>query len=144
MNPFLFMHFIFLGFWGGLVIVEMILELSLRKSLAQKHMMAQLHYRIDLYAEIPTLLGVLFSGLMLLDFEKMAVPLYATKVTLGLCPIIINGLCLIPVILRKKASDREDSEAMDKNTKLVFLAFFTGFTSAMLALGIGMNMLGIF
>ena len=137
------MHLIFLGFWGGLVLVEMILEVSLRKDLVQKHQIAQLHYRIDLYAEVPILMGVLLSGLLLLDLEKFVSTIYLAKVLTGLCPVVINMLCLVPVIKRKHASDRHDIEQMEHYTRLVFLAFFVGFAFAMVALVLGMMMLGI-
>ena len=120
------------------------MEISLRKDIVQKQQIAQLHYRIDLYAEIPILLGVLISGLLLFDIERLSSPIYLAKVVTGLSPIVINALCIIPVVKRKWASDRDDIDKMEQYTKLVFLAFATGFTMAMVALGLGMNMLGIF
>ena len=143
MDSYLFMHLIFLGLWGGLVLVEMILEFSLRKDRAQKHLIAQMHYRIDLIAEIPILIGVLVSGLLLLNLDSLSSPLYLAKVICGLSPVIINGLCLFPVIKRKQASDHNDEASMERYTKMVFLAFGTGFFMAAIALGIGMYMLGI-
>ena len=144
MDSFLFMHLIFLGFWGGLVLVEMILEFSLKKDLVQKHLMAQLHYRIDLYAEVPILIAVLVSGMLLLNFDRFSSSIYTAKVITGLCPVVINILCVIPVVCRKRASDRGDIASMQFHTKMIFLAFFTGFATALVALSLGMRMLGIF
>ena len=120
MNPFLFMHLIFLGLWGGIVFVEMILEFTLRNNGDQKNLIAQLHYRIDLFAEIPILLGVLLSGLMLLELDKLSSVLYAAKVYAGLCPVIINFLCIIPVIkLTGKSYRMENRKTIFDNNKIL-------------------------
>lgn len=143
MNTFLFLHLILLGLWGGCVAVEMVLEFSTGNDIKKKHHTAQLHYLIDIYVELPILIMVLLSGLFLLSISRLTDPLYAAKVVAGLFPVVINFLCIIPVVKRKRASDKNDEPQMDRNTKLIYLAFFTGLAGAMISLGLGMYFLGI-
>ena len=144
MNPWLFAHLFFLGIWAGCVAVEMVIEFYGRKEIGKQHQTAQLHYLIDLCVEIPVLIMVLASGMMLFDASKLTVPYYKLKIIMGFIPIGINALCVIPVALRKKAADRSDEPVMKRNTKWIFAAFYSGFAAALVALGIGMHFLGIF
>lgn len=143
MSGWLFVHLIFLGLWGGCVAVEMVMEFSGLKPPEQRHHVAQLHYRIDVFVEIPILIMVLLSGIMLFDAEKLSLPLYNLKIAMGLLPVVINALCVIPVILRKKASDHHNEKAMQRHTRWIFAAFFTGFAGAMAALAIGLRLLNL-
>lgn len=142
MNIWLFIHLIFLGLWGGCVAVEMVMEFSSRNSSENKHRTAQLHYLIDLYVEAPILIMVLLSGVMLFNADNLVFPTYIVKVIAGLIPVIINILCIIPVFKRKFASDMNDEAAMEANTRLIFICFFTGLASALIALAAGMHILG--
>lgn len=121
----------------------MVMEFSGTRSIENQHRTAQLHYLIDLLVEIPILVMVLLSGIMLLDAGKFSSPVYKLKIAMGLVPVFINALCVLPVILRKKASDRNDESAMKQHTRWIFIAFFTGFAAALIALALGMHLLGI-
>jgi len=143
MNTWLVTHLIFIGFWGGCVAVEMVMEFWGRKNLERKHQTAQLHFLIDVYIEIPILLIVLVSGIALFDVNNLVFPTYKIKIIAGLIPVLINVFCLIPIIKRKYASDQNDVESMDRNTRLIFICFFTGLASAMVALAAGLHIVGI-
>lgn len=143
MNAWLLTHLIFIGLWGGCVAVEMVIEFWGRKDTASKHQTAQLHYLIDIYVEVPILIVVLISGIALFNVDNLIFPTYKVKIIAGLIPVLINIYCLVPVIRRKHASDNDDVEAMDGNTRLIFFCFVTGFASAMVALAAGLHIVGI-
>jgi hypothetical protein len=63
----------------------------------------------------------------------LTLPYYKLKIIMGLIPIGINALCVIPVALRKKASDRSDEPVMKRNTNWIFAAFYSGFAAALVA-----------
>jgi len=119
------------------VAVETLLERSPRKLPAMKTLVPQLHYWIDLYIEIPILIGILLSGLMMLQEQHFEV-LFVVKILAGLLAIGVNLWCVIPVVKRKKAADSNDSEQVRKYSRQILLATQIGFPAAMLALCIGL------
>ena len=143
MNAWLLTHLIFIGLWGGCVAVEIVMEFWGRKDIGRKHQTAQLHFLIDLYVEVPILIIVLVSGVALFNMDNLIFPTYKIKVIAGLIPVLINFYCLIPVIKRKYASDRNDEDVMERNTRFIFICFFTGLASALVALAAGLHIVGI-
>lgn len=143
MNAWLLTHLIFIGLWGGCVAVEMVIEFWGRTETDRKHQTAQLHYLIDLYVEVPILIMVLISGIALFNADNLIFPTYKIKIIAGLIPVLINIYCIVPVIRRKHASDQDDEERMDRNTRFIFVCFFTGFASALVALAAGLHIVGI-
>lgn len=143
MNAWLLAHLIFIGLWGGCVAVEMVMEFWGRAEPARKHQVAQLHFLIDLYVEVPILIMVLISGVALFDADNLIFPTYKIKIIASLIPVLINIYCLVPIIRRKYASDKNNEEEMDRNTRQVFFCFFTGLASALVALAAGLHIVGI-
>jgi hypothetical protein len=142
MNGIWFFHILLLGSWGGCVAVEMILEFTSRKQLQKKLDISLMHPYIDYFVEIPLLLLVSLTGMLMLDVNRLY-SLYLIKICLAIIPVCINILCVIPVVLRKRAAERNDEISMDRYTKFIYLAFATGLTFSAIRLGLGMFILGI-
>lgn len=137
-----FLHLLFIGTWFGCVLVETVLEVSAYKNPNLKNTVAKFHYWIDIFVEMPAFMGVLVTGLLMLDFSKMSA-LYAVKITTGLIPIIINIYCFIAVILRVRAVDAGNKDEADKNSKRIYWAF-TGIPVALAAFVIGLHYAGLY
>lgn len=136
MTAILFLHIFSVAFWLGCVAVEIVIERSRRGSFENQAMVARLHYQIDLFVEIPTFTSVLITGLLMLDVSRMS-GLYLMKVVFGLLAILINGLCVIPVIKRKLTIDRGQKPQAYQNSKWIDRAAGVGIPLGLIALGIG-------
>ncbi len=97
-------HMLLLAFWGGLVAAETVVEIALRSD-ADQRLAACLHYWMDLLLEMPTLVGILATGTILLARVWPPSTLLTIKVGCGLGAIGLNLLCAILVILRYRQRD---------------------------------------
>ncbi len=138
-----FAHVIVLGLWGGCVLVEILLELKALKNQELHKAIPQLHYAIDIYIETPLLILVLLTGILLFDSQK-ANPSYLIKVACGLIAVTANFVCILFVVLRKKADDAGNSGSIEKYTRLVFSTVFIGVPAGVIALYLGISFLGYF
>lgn len=100
-------HLFAVAFWLGVVGVEFLLERGRAHSHQHGFNVARLHFQIDMFLEMPAFLVVLATGLALLEPERLS-GLYALKVAVGALAVMGNLLCIIPIILRKQAADRQD------------------------------------
>ena len=99
-----------------------------------------LHYKIDLFIEIPLALIVLLTGLFLLDPSRLH-GIYLVKVVSGALAVILNLLCFIPVMQRKKAIEIEDSNKAKRNGALLQKIALLGLPAALVALSAGIYLL---
>lgn len=143
MAPLHFAHLLVLGLWGGCVLVEILLELRALKNEAIHKTIPELHYWIDVVVECPLLALVLLTGILLFDPSK-ATSSYLLKVGCGLLAVSANLVCVLFVILRKKASDAGNAAGIEKFTRLVFSTVFIGVPAGGIALYMGMRLLGYF
>ena len=95
-------HLIVLGFWGGVVATEAVLELlPFRRSDLHEHSI-RYHYWIDLLVELPLVVGVVASGSVLValtwPLEFWAVVKIACA---GVC-VSGNVYCIVLVLRRHK------------------------------------------
>ncbi len=93
---------------------EMFIETYKVRSLQQEKMVADLHYRIDLFVEAPLLLAVLVTGALLLDQTTWST-LLAIKVVAALVVVGGNAVCIAIVVKRYLAlRGLEDEETLSK------------------------------
>lgn len=137
-----FLHLLFIGTWFGCVLVEVVFEISAKRNPEYKSYVARLHYWIDLLVEMPAFMGVLVTGLLMIDLGKMS-PLYLVKIITGLIPIGVNIFCVIAVILRKRAADTGNDIEIDKNSKRIYWSFI-GVSFAFVAFGLGIHFMGLY
>jgi hypothetical protein len=100
------LHVILLSVWGGLVLCETVLELAWRDRQA---LVAEAHFLIDLFVEIPVVLGVLATGAVLLARAWPPAPLLLVKVACALIAIAANLICAVLVMHRYRV--RHDDAA---------------------------------
>lgn len=136
-----FAHVMVLGLWGGCVLVEVLLELvALNHEMLHK-LMPELHYKIDVFIELPLLALVLATGFLLFNPARMT-PLYALKVGAGLWAVAANLYCVFVVIKRKKMADSGNAAEVDKYTRRVFASAAAGIPAGVAALCIGLYFMG--
>lgn len=113
----LFIHILFVGIWVGCVLTEALFERALlHKGRDKELILANLHWKVDIFIEVPAFLIVALSGAMLLQSTNFA-PLILAKISAGMVAILINIFCVKLVYDRKIAANKEDwqkFEALDK------------------------------
>lgn len=108
MKPLLVAHLVLVGIWLGCVLTEALFEKALLgKGWAQELILVRLHKRVDLLVELPALMGVLLTGLVLL-VNAGANSLLHTKIAFGLLAILVNLHCVGLVFRRSKAATAGD------------------------------------
>lgn len=126
------LHILVIGLWGGCVAVEMLLERSARSNPRLAESVARYHDSIDRFIEIPILIAVLVTGLLLVRWELLH-GWYLVLVLSGSTAVFINFLCVIPVMRRRRAVDAGDQLRVDADSRWIFRAFWTGAPMAGLA-----------
>lgn len=126
------LHLMLLCLWGGLVMAEVILELSSTESeLAHT---AKVHLWLDLLVELPLLLGVLLTGILLSAQQWPLSALLWTKIVCGLLAISLNLYCFVMVLLRHRT--REPQKRRQYHQRVLFSG--VGFPFAMVAAYLGL------
>jgi len=67
MSVMLFIHVLTIGVWAGCVFTEVVLEVVLEKQPPESSHLARLHALIDRYVEIPAIIVVAATGVVLLN-----------------------------------------------------------------------------
>lgn len=95
----------FLGLWGGLVLVEIAFEAQVFRGKMDEKAVAALHRITDRLMELPILFAVVVTGWMLwkqTGFDHELLP----KVMFGLGAVVANVVCYIVVEMRASAALR--------------------------------------
>lgn len=99
MYPLVAAHIIFLGLWGGLVLVEIVFEAQMFRGKMDEKSVAALHRITDRLMELPILVAVLVTGWLLWQrtgFDQALLP----KVLFGLGAVVTNVVCFVIVEMR--------------------------------------------
>ena len=113
----LIFHWIVVGLWVGCVVIETIAELYSRRYSQPENPIAAWHWRVDQYVEIPTLILVTVSGILLLD-SAIWTSLLTLKVLFGAAAVVLNGFCVLLVYRRYQsqlAGDTPGYHSADTN-----------------------------
>ena len=137
-----FVHMFGVGIWLGLVAVESVIELVGRLDVEKERTAAKMHFYTDIFVEVPIILLVLVTGLMLFDADKME-GWYAVKVVCGLAAIFTNLLCVVFVIQRAKAIEHVDAQVLRAHSNKVFITI-SALPLAGVAFFIGLHLLGLY
>jgi hypothetical protein len=128
-------HLVVICAWGGLVMGEVLLELSARDSSAQAHA-ARVHFWIDLVIELPLLISVLVTGTILTVRAWPLTPLHLVKLAFASAAIAFNLACVVLVVIRHRL--RADERVVARYSRLVRLAGLgIPFAAAAGVIGIG-------
>lgn len=109
MNTLQVLHLVFIALWGGVLACEAILELLPLHNTADRKIVADLHFRIDMLVEAPLLAAILVTGALLLSQASWSL-LLAVKVAGGLAVIGANAYCIVVVVQRHLAMRRAAKE----------------------------------
>ena len=132
MDGLLSLHLFLLGIWAGIVAVESIFEGGALRGRFDEDTIVALHRWTDRLAEIPVLVGVVATGLLL--WRRMGWdPSLLPKVGAGLGAVTANLFCVYLVERRASAAP----EARWGFTRLTFIIGGAGVVSAVTALALG-------
>lgn len=92
-------HLMLIFTWLGLILAETIIELKGSNKLHALQT-SKLHFWIDLCFEIPIVLAVLITGILLLQRVEIFSTILLMKIILGLIAILINLYCALLVVIR--------------------------------------------
>ncbi len=96
----LFFHLALIFTWLGLVVAETVIEFALGTE--HQAIKAKLHFWIDLTSEVPVVLGVLVTGILLTVRMPELSRLLQVKIGFALAAIAVNLYCAALVALRYK------------------------------------------
>lgn len=101
MTVLLLTHIIAVGVWLGCIATESVMEAGREKSISHHQAVAEIHKWIDIFVEIPMVILVLVTGVLL--FSQHPQPdIIKIKVALGLIAISLNLLCFYFIIKRNQ------------------------------------------
>ncbi len=112
MSIFLFIHIIAIGIWAGCVLTEVVLELVLEKLLPESSNLARLHALIDRFVEIPAILVVAVTGVVLLQSIQWDM-LLQVKVAFGVSAVVLNSIAAYTVHRRDQSLLSSDMPGYD-------------------------------
>ncbi|NRB40163.1 MAG: hypothetical protein HRU20_17145 [Pseudomonadales bacterium] len=141
MNILLTFHLLALGIWIGVVAAEFVIEFDGMKDDDSLIKASKLHYLTDIWIEIPALLTVLITGLLMIDEHHLEGP-FLYKIVFSLLAIMFNLVCVYAVFLRRKyalISNITKMAASDLPMKLGGAGFIPSFVCA-----IGMGLYFVF
>lgn len=142
MKTLLVVHLLLVGIWLGCVLTEALFERALLgKGRAHELILVGLHKRVDLLVELPALLGVLATGIVLL-FSAGASPILQTKIAFGLLAILANLYCVWLVFRRARAATRGDWSQFEVLDHLQHKWGAVVLVGILVALGLGVRLLG--
>jgi len=123
-------HLVLLGLWGGVVAAEMVVEDLGRRNQELQAPAARFHYWIDLLVELPLLIGVTGSGLVLAALRWPLSGLHWIKIVLACVAIGANLICVAVVLRRHK----QQEHAL---TRKLFVLVGVGLPAALVAATLG-------
>ncbi|MDT9002369.1 hypothetical protein RQP53_24015 [Paucibacter sp. APW11] len=102
-------HLLLIGLWLGCVLTEALFERALLgRGPAAELWLARLHWRVDLFVEIPAFSGVVLSGWLLLH-QASGSTVLALKLGMAAVAVLANLVCVVLVWRRLQCAERGDS-----------------------------------
>jgi hypothetical protein len=131
-------HLGFLCFWGGIVATEAVVELCPFSRRDLHPAAIRLHYWIDLLVELPAVVLVLASGILLLVRAQQITPIHVIKVGFAGAAIAVNLFCIWVVVRRARAHASGAAEdRLWRASKIVLGCFACGLLCAAVAAALG-------
>lgn len=104
MDPVHVAHLMVLCVWLGVVVTESLFEFS-GSDVESLRAAARFHYTVDKYGELPILLGVVVTGLILTVRAWPLTSLHWIKIAASLVAVGSNLLCAVWVTQRRQVQD---------------------------------------
>jgi len=120
------------------VATEAVLELYPRRRKEMHHSTIRAHYWIDLLVELPVLLGVAVSGMVLLSLTWPPTPWHVVKICCGGAAVAANLVCIALVLRRHKTLTMVgDDSALWSMSRRISLTAAVGIPLALVAVVLG-------
>jgi hypothetical protein len=103
-EPFHLAHLVALGMWLGVVVTEVLFEFAGSDADALRAA-ARFHYNVDKFGELPILVAVLVTGLVLAVRAWPLTPLHIVKITASLIAVLSALVCVLWVFQRRQVED---------------------------------------
>lgn len=111
MSILLLLHLLGLGVWIGVVGAEFAIEFFGMKDEGSLRTAAELHYKTDLWVEVPAFTIVLLTGILMLPGAELSA-LFLTKLAFALLAIFFNCVCVYAVFKRRVSLRSGDTEGL--------------------------------
>jgi hypothetical protein len=111
MSILLILHLLALGVWIGVVGAEFAIEFYGMRDDESLPIAAELHYKTDIWIEIPAFLTVLVTGLLMLRENHLS-GLFLLKLVFALLAIFFNFVCVYAVFKRRTSLRSGDAEGV--------------------------------
>jgi hypothetical protein len=125
------LHLIMLALWGGVVATEAVLEVLPFRQPDLHGPTIRFHYWIDLLVELPLVVAVAATGVVLLLLVDPLTPLHWLKAAFASGAVAVNLFCIAVVVRRGRGlrtSSRE--EQLWKDSRIVLACFAVGLACA--------------
>lgn len=113
------------------------LERSRAESKSHGFSVARNHFWIDILLELPAALVVLATGLAMLSDTQPA-RLLIVKLVAGFIAVSLNVVCVVPVVMRKRAADAGDLAKVIHYSRTIDRLSAVGLPAFVVALAIGL------
>lgn len=131
-------HLMVLSMWGGVVATEAVVEILPFRRHELHPATIRFHFWIDLLVELPLVLAVVGTGVVLLVLRQSTPLLLWVKVAFGAAAVLVNLFCIAVVIRRGRHADRNtDERSLWKDSRIVLGCFATGLVFAAAAAVLG-------
>jgi hypothetical protein len=125
------LHLVMLSLWGGVVATEAVIEVYPFRRRDLHSATIRLHYWIDLLVELPIVLAVVISGVLLAVTIDTVTPLHVVKIVCGGAAVAVNLFCIVVVIRRGRKLERHpDDGPLWRLSKTVLVCFAAGLLCA--------------
>ena len=104
MEPLHVAHLMVLCMWLGVVMTEALFEFS-GSDAESLRAAARFHSTVDMFAELPILVGVLVTGVLLTMRAWPLTPLHFVKIGASLVAVGANLICAVWVVQRRRIED---------------------------------------
>lgn len=134
-------HLVALGLWGGVVATEAVVELFPFRRRELHEQAIRFHYWIDLLVELPILLLVLASGLLLVSRLWPLSSLHLLKLGLVSVAFASNLVCIMLVLGRRRHLEAGVGEAaLWRETRRILACFAVGLPFAGVGAALGFTL----
>lgn len=130
-NVLAMLHLIMLSMWGGVVATEAVIEVFPFQQRELHASTIRFHYWIDLLVELPLVLGVIATGVVLFFLTDTVTPFHLVKIGLGGAAVAVNLFCIVVVVRRgKRLARHPDDPSLWHSSKTVLACFGLGLLCA--------------
>ncbi len=131
-------HLIALGIWIGVVGAEFVIEFAGMKDNESLKSASLMHYKTDIWIEIPAFSIVLLTGFLMLN-ESHLEGLFFYKIIFAILAVFFNSINVYAVFKRRAFAIKDDLDGVQSVTRIMRLSglvipcFIIAFTLGMIS-----------